>query len=537
MAYLLSHYLAASAARHPSRPAVACKDQVLTYAELDDLGTRLARLLRAAGIGRGDRVGLYLPKSPESVVAMMGASKTGAAYVPVDPNAPAGRAGYILGDCGVKALVSVSKKIKQLPEVLAAAPGIETVILADVEGEAPALEGASVHAWSELADQNAGELPTDGVESDPAYLLYTSGSTGKPKGVIISHRNAITFVDWGGDLFEVGPDDRLSNHAPLHFDLSVFDIYVALRAGACVDLVPDGVAPFPAELAKWIATREITVWYSVPSALIRLLLHANLDSFSYPKVRTVLYAGEAFPVKYLRDVMERFPNATFWNLYGPTETNVCTYHRVPRPLPESLQDVPIGIACESTEVFAVDDDVRRVTATGGQGELFVRGPSVMLGYWGLPEKTNQMLVPNPFQPAYHELVYRTGDLVQLAEDGSYIFLGRKDHMVKSRGYRIELGEIEQVLYQHDKIKEAVVIPIPDDEVGCRLHGVVVLNDGEVGRGELSSFCLKHLPRYMVPEAFHYRDELPRTSTGKTDRVSLAKSLEGAEAEVANAGKK
>jgi amino acid adenylation domain-containing protein len=462
---------------------------------------------------------------------MLGASKAGAAYVPVDPNAPAGRAGYILGDCGVKALVSVSKKLKQLPDVLAAAPGIETVILADVEGEAPTLDGVRVRAWSELAAQHEGALPTDGVESDPAYLLYTSGSTGKPKGVIISHRNAITFVEWGGDLFRVEPTDRLSNHAPLHFDLSVFDIYVALRAGACVDLVPDGVAPFPAELAKWIANREITVWYSVPSALIRLLLHANLDSFSYPKLRTVLYAGEAFPVKYLREVMERFPAATFWNLYGPTETNVCTYHRVPRPLPDALQDVPIGKACENTEVFAVDDDGKRVTAVGGQGELYARGPSVMLGYWGLPEKTGQMLVPNPFQAAYHELVYRTGDLVQLADDGAYIFLGRKDHMVKSRGYRIELGEIEQVLYQHERVKEAVVIPVPDEEIGCRLHAVVVLHDGGAERGELSSFCLKHLPRYMVPETFHYRDELPRTSTGKADRVSLAKSLEPAGEEV------
>src|SRR5262249_21575276 len=248
------------------------------------------------------------------------------------------------------------------------------------------------------------------------YLLYTSGSTGNPKGVILSHRNAMTFVEWGADTFGVTEQDRLSNHAPLHFDLSVFDIYVALRCGACVDLVPDEIAPFPIELARWIEAERISIWYSVPSALTRLLLHGQLERFEYTALRHVLFAGEVFPVKYLRDVMSRLPHGTFSNLYGPTETNVCTYYTVPRLAPDRTEEIPIGRACANTEVFAVDE-TGRVVGPGETGELLVRSPTVMLGYWGLPEKTAQVLVANPLQSAYHEPVYRTGDFVRPTADG------------------------------------------------------------------------------------------------------------------------
>jgi amino acid adenylation domain-containing protein len=364
-----------------------------------------------------------------------------------------------------------------------------------------------------------------GLETDPAYLLYTSGSTGTPKGVILSHRNALTFVDWAADSLEVGPDDRLSNHAPHHFDLSVFDIYAASRSGACVVLVPDAVSPFPMDLARWIDEKEISIWYSVPSALIRLLLHGKIDRYPYKKLRSILFAGEVFPVKYLRDLMKQLRHADFFNWYGPTETNVCTYYKVPNPLDPSAADIPIGKACGNTEVFAVDGN-ERVLSPGKTGELYVTGPSVMLGYWGLRDKTAQVLQANPFEPAYDQPLYRTGDIVRLEPDGNYGFIGRKDHMVKSRGHRIELGEIEQVLYQHELVREAVVVAVPDDEIGSRLKAFVAPNGtGSASSSDLQSFCLARLPKYMVPEAFILKSELPKTSTGKIDRVTLTKSLE------------
>lgn len=526
MAYLLWQYLTASAREHPSRPAVAWRDAVLSYAELDEQSTRVTNLLAASGIGRGSRVGLYMPKSHLSVVAMLGALKAGAAYVPVDPHAPARRAAFILNDCAVRGLITVTDKLTQFVSAGPQLTSLETILLADDPAEST-LPGTSarVHTWEDLAQVPMKEpAPDVAIESDPAYLLYTSGSTGNPKGVVLTHRNALTFVDWGAETFGIRPDDRLSNHAPLHFDLSVFDIYVALRSGACVVMVPDQVAPFPLELARWIEEEEISVWYSVPSALIRLLLHGRMERFTYSRLRTVLYAGEVFPVKYLREVMGRLGSAAFYNLYGPTETNVCTYFEVPNPLPPEASEIPIGRACANTDVFAVDDSSLPV-GIGESGELYVRGPSVMPGYWGLPQRSEEALVTNWLNTAFPERVYRTGDIVRREADDVYFFIARKDHMVKSRGYRIELGEIEQVLYRHEQVEEAAVVVIPDEEIGARLKAVVASRIGDaLTEAELRAFCGAHLPRYMVPEAFIIHTSLPKTSTGKINRQALSESL-------------
>jgi amino acid adenylation domain-containing protein len=342
--------------------------------------------------------------------------------------------------------------------------------------------------------------------------------------VILTHRNALTFVDWCATTFRVRPGDRLANHAPLHFDLSVFDVYNALQAGASVSLIHEEIALFPQRLASLIEEQRITVWYSVPSALVYLLQHADLGARDLDQLRLVLFAGEVFPMKYLRALADVLPHAEIYNLYGPTETNVCTYHRVDRarlPLQERL---PIGRACANTETLVLDGEGRPVTP-GQTGELCVRGPSVTPGYWGDTEKSRRALIADPLRPEREERLYRTGDLVIEEAAGEYTFLGRRDNQVKSRGYRIELGDIEAALYAHPAVVEAAVIAVPDEEIGSRLRAFVALRPGhEPGPAELRAHCAGLVPRYMVPESVEIRPGLPRTSTGKTDRTRLASEV-------------
>jgi acyl-coenzyme A synthetase/AMP-(fatty) acid ligase len=271
----------------------------------------------------------------------------------------------------------------------------------------------------------------------------------------------------------------------------------------------------------------------VPSALTLLLLHANLNAEKLHQLRIILFAGEVFPMKYLQQLAQVLPQVDLFNLYGPTETNVCTYYEVERERLMSMDKLPIGIACENTEVFAVNDQNEIVTEAGGVGELYVRGPAVTHGYWADVEKTKKMVLPNTFQPNFEEKMYRTGDLVQLAEDGNYYFLGRRDSMIKSRGYRIELGEIESALLSHAAVKEAVAIAIPDEIVGSRIKAVVAFHDGSTMTApELQQYCGTRIPRYMIPEAIEFRPQLPKTSTGKVDRVQLAQESAAANTLVA-----
>src|SRR5256885_8978158 len=245
---------------------------------------------------------------------------------------------------------------------------------------------------------------------------------------MLTHRNALTFVDWCAATFAITADDRLSNHAPLHFDLSVFDIYNALGAGATVSLVHEELTVFPRRVADFIEDHGITVWYSVPSALVYLLLHADLATRDLERLRLVLFAGEVFPMKYLKTLTDLLPRAELYNLYGPTETNVCTYHRVDRWKLAGQERLPIGHAGAHTAAPPLDHPGRRV-GPGGSGELVGRGPSVTPGYWGDPEKSRRARMENPLAPYPGEPVYRTGDLVTLDERGEYLFLGRRDSQV------------------------------------------------------------------------------------------------------------
>jgi amino acid adenylation domain-containing protein len=515
MGYLLHHLLRDAAERDPGHVAVRCRDRSLTYGELEFAANGVATTLVAAGVQPHDRVGIHLPKSVEMVAAVYGVLKAGAAYVPLDPRAPKARLGAIATDCELAALISTQAGATSL----LSAVDRSDLRLAILVGDDVQPSELTVPAIGfEEATAASGEPTVSTIDADLAYILYTSGSTGIPKGVMLSHRHALTFVRWCASTLHVGPEDTLSNHAPLHFDLTVFDLYLAALAGATVVPVPDEITYLGAELSTFIEREGISIWYSVPSALT-LLGRTLPGPGALPSLRTIVFAGEVFPTKELRRLRELLPEADLWNLYGPTETNVCTYYRV-RELPEDHVPIPIGRACENTEVFALRDD-GQLAGIGEEGELFVRGTSVMDGYWGRPEKTAEVLAANPLPGGTRDMAYRTGDIVRLRPDGDYEFLGRRDHQIKSRGYRIELGDIEAALTANPAFLESAVVAVPHPDWGTAIVAWVVPRNGsEVTERSVRRHVATLLPRYMVPARAEVVEALPRTSTGKIDRQRL-----------------
>ena len=520
MSTFVDDYLAASASRHPERVAVVDDERSVTYAELHDTSSRLANLLREHGIRRGDRVGLYLDKSLEAILGIYAILKSGAAYVPLDPAAPPARLAGIAADAGLRVLITGPEKQGLWQELRDGGAPVETLIALNAsDGEVSGPDGVRLLTSTALESQEpTAAADAERAASDLAYILYTSGSTGVPKGVMLSHANATAFVAWAAAEFEVTEADRLSSHAPLHFDLSVLDLYVAAEAGAALVLVPGQLSLFPSELARWIRDSGITIWYSVPSILTLLVLRGKLTETTLPELRTILFAGEVFPTKYLHQLMQLLPHVRFANLFGPTETNVCTWYEVPRWEGEPPLSIPIGKPACGDEIFAVLDD-GSLAPPGEVGELYVRGPSVMQGYWGDDERTAATLLPEWGEQPTGYPTYRTGDLARLDESGDWVFLGRRDAQIKSRGYRIELGDIEAALGGHPSVVECAVVPIPDEVVTNRIKAYVVVRD-EVSEDALVTFVCDRLPRYMAPELFEFRDELPRSSTGKVDRRAL-----------------
>ncbi len=527
MAFLLHQLLEETAQQFPKHEAVRFADEGVSYAELERRSNQLARTLLRLGVRRGDRVGILLHKSIESVIAVFGVMKAGACYVPLDPNSPSKRVEFIIDNCGIRVLITSPGCMEETVAAFSPSIGLKTLVI--IEPFCGPNDLASLYQtvpFERMSAEDPG--PVHGVaavESDLAYILYTSGSTGDPKGVMITHRTILTFIDWACQKFELSDVDRVTSHAPLHFDLSTFDIYATVSAGGTIVLVPEELPVYPVRLVKLMQDERITVTYLVPSVLSMMVNYGSLDRHDLSQLRLILFAGEVFPLKYLRKLVKAVPSPDYYNLYGPTETNVCTYYKVRNEdLGEDrINPVPIGQACENMEVFVLDDEGELVQEPGRGGEVWVRGPCVALGYWGDEAKTAGVFRQNPIQDNFAEIAYRTGDIVSLSPDGvNWVYEGRRDHMIKSRGYRIELGEIETALYRHEDVQEAAVIAVPDELLGNRIRAYVVRRpEANLDPSALKQHMLESVPHYMVPESFELLDELPKTSTGKVNRPELA----------------
>lgn len=517
MLYLLPQAIDQAAEQAPDHEAIRFVGQSLTYGHLAEQSNQLAHVLAASGVRRGDRVGLFMNKSLTAAVALYGIMKAGAAYVPLDPTAPIARLAFILRDCGICHLITDTAKADTL-RALTAEEGVDLDNLIGIEAQ----DDLPVRClpWTEVECAPSTAPETGTIEQDLAYILYTSGSTGVPKGVMHTHRSALSFAEIAAQTYGFRRTDRLSNHAPLHFDLSTLDFFAAAVAGATTAIIPELHAKLPASLSKLMADERLTVFYAVPFACIQLSLYGALDKRDLSALRWVLFGGEPFPPKHLHRLMQQLPQAQFCNVYGPTETNGCTHYLVPPLSDNASAPLPIGQGYGNVELLIVDADDRPV-APGTPGELLVRSPTMMRGYWGRPDLNAQAFFRRPAFDPFEDVFYRTGDLVQQRPDGTLMFLGRKDRQIKTRGYRVELDEIEAVLVSCEGVEAAAVFPVPDGEGSQYIEAAVMAKaDATLHIADLTKHAAAHLPPYAVPEQMAIVSQFPQTSTGKIDRRQL-----------------
>jgi amino acid adenylation domain-containing protein len=521
---LLQEWLTLQAQNRPTAPALGWKGRATSYGDLECLANRLARMLAAQGCQRGDRVALLLPKGPLAIASMLAVLKADCSYTPLDPQNPATRIARVLGALECRVVLAVASTgellLNALQQVREA--GLPVPVVGMLESEIDPRSCGARFGLDDLGCLSA-EPPDQRNGSDAAaHILFTSGSTGVPKGVVITHANVIHFVNWAVRRFGLGPTDRLSGHSPLHFDLSTFDIYGTMAAGATLYPIPPEANLLPHKLALLIEDAGLTQWFSVPSILNHMAKLDVVRDGAFPSLRRLLWCGERFPTSGLMYWMRRLPHVEFTNLYGPTETTIASsFYRVPACPENEREEIPIGEGCDGEELLVLDADLRPLPP-GKIGDLYIRGPGLSPGYWRDPERTAAAFISNPFGDEPGDCLYRTGDLARVDDHGRVLLVGRADSQVKSRGYRIELGEIEAALDGIAELQESAVVAVGSDgfEGNVLCCAYVPRAGGEVAPTILRQRLARVLPGYMLPSRWKQLDRLPLNQNGKTDRPAL-----------------
>ena len=496
-------YLEHSASIFPEKIAAQDQEKSCSYKELLLNAKRLGSFLSEFK-SPGSPVVVFMDKSVEALTAFMGILYAGCFYVFISPGQPAHRIRQIMEVLKADSVITLGE-LKVPPEDMGFTGNFfdyHEIIKGEIKEE----------ALKRIREQS--------LDIDPLYCNFTSGSTGVPKGVLVSHRSVIDFMEYFPSMFGIRSEDIIGNQAPFDFDVSVKDIYSTLKTGATIVIIPKKLFSIPTELLDFLLERKVTtlIW-----AVSALCLITQLKGFTYKvpsMVNKVLFSGEAMPVKHLAIWQKYLPDASYVNLYGPTEiTCNCTYYPVDRVF-EAHETVPIGRAFPNEKVFLLDQNDRLVTETGQIGELCVSGTALSLGYYNNPEQTKRAFVQNPLNTRCLETIYRTGDLAFYHESGELSFAGRKDFQIKHMGHRIELEEIEAVLNTYPLIERACCV---FDEEKNRITAFYV---GNMEGRELSIRMRESLPVYMIPSVFCPLPQLPVTPNGKMDRKKLLEMGKG-----------
>lgn len=516
------HHLVSLAARlAPEAPALTARDTTLSYADFATAIDRFAAGLLALGLGRGERLAVYLDKRLENPVAMFGAAAAGAAFVPVNPLLRPPQVAHILSDCEVRVLVTTPERLETLRPELERLASVEYVVL--VGGEASG-EGwpAELVAWEEaLAEPAPGALPA-GIDTDMAAIFYTSGSTGRPKGVVLSHRNLIAGGQSVAEYLGNGPDDRILSVLPLSFDAGFSQLTTSFAGGAHV-VMTDYL--LPKDVVRLCAKHQITGLTGVPPLWIQLV-QQEWPAEATESLRFFANTGGRMPRATLEQLREIFPDAAPFLMYGLTEAFRSTYLD---PAEVDSRPDSIGKAIPNAEVLVLRED-GTPCAPGEPGELVHRGALVAMGYWGDPEATARRFRPVPATPEdipTPQLAVWSGDLIVADEEGFLYFVGRDDEMIKTSGYRVSPTEIEEAVYETGLARDAVAIGVEDPRIGQSITVAICPVEGPdaFDAEALLAVLRKQLPAYMVPKRLEVMPELPRSANGKFDRTEIHKMLD------------
>lgn len=516
----LHDLIAVQARQRPEAAALVYKAERLSYGAAWELTKKLTVGFSELGLGRRDRLAVYLEKRPETVLSFFAASAVGGAFVPVNPVLRAAQVAHILNDCDVKVLVTSSERLETLAEVLGGCPSLQAVVLV---GGTSAIKqrGPRKVSWQELVEGAAANPPLSRpVDCDMAGILYTSGSTGHPKGVVLSHRNLLVGADSVSRYLENDPSDRILSILPLSFDAGLSQVLTAFRIGACCVLMN---YLLPREVPRVCALEGITGLTGVPPLWFQLI-NVDWPSEASLTLRYFANTGGHLPRPAVMRLREIFPAAAPYLMYGLTEAFRSTYLD-----PKEVDRRPdsMGKAIPNAEILVVRED-GTPAAPGEEGELVHRGPLVSLGYWNDPERTAERFRPVPNQVTgltIPETAVWSGDIVRRDDEGFLYFVGRRDDMIKTSGYRVSPTEIEEVVFESGLVEEVAAIGLPHETLGQSITLMVKPRSDTVADKEaILAVCRANLPAFMVPHRIEERAELYRNPNGKIDRKRHAREL-------------
>ncbi len=492
-------YLEYTEKKYPNKMAYTDSNRNVTYNELLNNSKKIGSSLIKDSLN--NPIVIYMDKTVSCLEAMMGVIYSGNFYAILDNHSPKERLDLIIDTLETKILITDKKNLKKATELVQD-------------------KNVEIFIYEEMIEKVVDEEKIERVreriiDTNPMYILFTSGSTGVPKGTVLTHKAVISYVKWMKECFNINENTIFGSQTPFYFSMSISDVFSCMMSGATLHIIPKMLFSFPIKLLEFMKEKKINTIYWVPSALSIVANMGALDEIDLPDLNKILFAGEVMQVKQLNIWRNKFKNAMFANLYGPTETtDICTYYVLDRDF-KPTETLPIGKHCNNCDVVIIKEDGTEAKF-GEEGELCARGSFLASGYYKNPEKTEKAFVQNPLNKAYPEIIYKTGDIVKYNDKGEIIYISRKDFQIKHMGYRIELGEIENAINNSKGINTCACIYDSEND------WIIAFYQGEATQEELLKEIKQKIPAYMVPNKVNKIDRMPYNANGKIDRKELSK---------------